>query len=140
LPFDPQDDPSHGKADHRQVEGWLQATEDKDIHHDAVVEHDGAQQLIAEIQGLSPEDDYFDAKVTVLFEMIKHQSRKRRSRVACSPRRRSRRWISRPSARSFLLVSASSPIWVTPYPNVSVQIQWIIKSHRGGRQSAPVRS
>jgi hemerythrin superfamily protein len=51
---------------------FLQATEDKDIHHEAVVEHDGAKQLIAQIQGMSPEDDYFDAKVTVLSEMIKH--------------------------------------------------------------------
>jgi hemerythrin superfamily protein len=51
---------------------FLQATEDKDIHHEAVVEHDGAKKLIAEIQGMSPENDYFDAKVTVLSEMIKH--------------------------------------------------------------------
>jgi hemerythrin superfamily protein len=51
---------------------FLQATEDKDIHHEAVVEHDGAKQLIAQIQGMSPDDDYFDAKVTVLSEMIKH--------------------------------------------------------------------
>jgi hemerythrin superfamily protein len=51
---------------------FLQATEDKDIHHEAVVEHDGAKQLIAQIQDMSPDDDYFDAKVTVLSEMIKH--------------------------------------------------------------------
>jgi hemerythrin superfamily protein len=51
---------------------FLQATEDKDIHHEAVVEHDGAKKLIAQIRGMSPEDDYFDAKVTVLSEMIKH--------------------------------------------------------------------
>ena len=51
---------------------FLQATEDKDIHHEAVVEHDGAKQLIVQIQSMSPEDDYFDAKVTVLSEMIKH--------------------------------------------------------------------
>jgi hemerythrin superfamily protein len=51
---------------------FLQATEDKDIHHEAVVEHEGAKQLIAQIQDMSPEDDYFDAKVTVLSEMIKH--------------------------------------------------------------------
>jgi hemerythrin superfamily protein len=51
---------------------FLEATEDKDIHHEAVVEHAGAKKLIAEIQGMSSEDDYFDAKVTVLSEMIKH--------------------------------------------------------------------
>jgi len=51
---------------------FLRATGDKDMHHEAVVEHDGAKKLIAEIQGMSPDDDYFDAKVTVLSEMIKH--------------------------------------------------------------------
>jgi hemerythrin superfamily protein len=51
---------------------FLAATEDKDMHHEAVVEHDGAKKLIAQIQKMSPEDDYFDAKVTVLSEMIKH--------------------------------------------------------------------
>jgi hemerythrin superfamily protein len=54
---------------------FLQMTEDKDMHHEAVVEHDGAKKLIAEIQEMSPEDDYFDAKVTVLSEMIKHHVR-----------------------------------------------------------------
>jgi hemerythrin superfamily protein len=51
---------------------FLEATEDKDTHHEAVVEHAGAKELISEIQRMSPEDDYFDAKVTVLSEMIKH--------------------------------------------------------------------
>jgi hemerythrin superfamily protein len=51
---------------------FLEATEDKDMHHEAVVEHDGAKKLIAEIQSMSASDDYFDAKVTVLSEMIKH--------------------------------------------------------------------
>jgi hemerythrin superfamily protein len=51
---------------------FLQATKDKDTHHEAVVEHAGAKQLISEIQGMSSDDDFFDAKVTVLSEMIKH--------------------------------------------------------------------
>lgn len=51
---------------------FLEATEDKDLHHEAVVEHDGAKKLIAEIEKMSAVDDYFDAKVTVLSEMIKH--------------------------------------------------------------------
>lgn len=51
---------------------FLDATQDKDLHHEAVVEHDGAKKLIAEIQSMSASDDYFDAKVTVLSEMIKH--------------------------------------------------------------------
>src|ERR1700722_14923279 len=51
---------------------FLEETEDKDMHHEAIVEHAGAKALIAEIQGMAPSDDYFDAKVTVLSEMIKH--------------------------------------------------------------------
>ncbi len=42
------------------------------LHHEAAVEHDGAKKLIAEIESSDSEDDYFDAKVTVLSEMIKH--------------------------------------------------------------------
>lgn len=51
---------------------FLDATEDKDMHHEAVVEHAGAKNLIEEIRSMSAADDYFDAKVTVLSEMIKH--------------------------------------------------------------------
>jgi hemerythrin superfamily protein len=51
---------------------FIEATGDKDTHHEAVVEHAGAKALIAEIQSMSPDDDYYDAKVTVLSEMIKH--------------------------------------------------------------------
>lgn len=50
---------------------FIEATGDKDTHHEAVVEHAGAKKLIAEIQA-APDDDYYDAKVTVLSEMIKH--------------------------------------------------------------------
>jgi hemerythrin superfamily protein len=51
---------------------FLEATEDKQIHHEAEVEHAGAKKLIAEIEASGPEDDYYDAKVSVLSEMIKH--------------------------------------------------------------------
>jgi len=51
---------------------FLEATDDKDMHHEAEVEHNGAKKLIAEIEASSPDDDYFDAKVKVLSEMIKH--------------------------------------------------------------------
>jgi hemerythrin superfamily protein len=51
---------------------FLAATADKDMHHEAVVEHQGAKELIAQIEGMSADDEYFDAKVTVLSEMIKH--------------------------------------------------------------------
>jgi hemerythrin superfamily protein len=51
---------------------FLEAADDSDLHHEAIVEHNGAKKLIAEIEESSPDDDYFDAKVTVLSEMIKH--------------------------------------------------------------------
>jgi hemerythrin superfamily protein len=51
---------------------FLAATADKDMHHEAVVEHQGAKDLIAQIEAMRPSDDYFDARVTVLSEMIKH--------------------------------------------------------------------
>ena len=43
-----------------------------DTMDEAQVEHDGAKIMIAELMNGSPEDDYFDAKVTVLSEYIKH--------------------------------------------------------------------
>lgn len=51
---------------------FLAATEDLEIHHEAEVEHEGAKKLIAEIEASGPEDEYYDAKVKVLSEMIKH--------------------------------------------------------------------
>jgi hypothetical protein len=51
---------------------FLDATEDKEMHHEAEVEHAGAKKLIAEIEASGPDDDYYDAKVKVLSEMIKH--------------------------------------------------------------------
>jgi Hemerythrin HHE cation binding domain len=54
---------------------FLAQAKDEDIHHEAEVEHAGAKQLIAQIESASPGDEYFDAKVTVLSEMIKHHVR-----------------------------------------------------------------
>jgi len=42
------------------------------MHHEAIVEHAGAKKLIAEIEASGPSDDYYDSKVRVLSEMIKH--------------------------------------------------------------------
>ena len=48
-----------------------EAVED-DLEHEAYVEHDGAKVLIAEIAQGNPDDEFYDAKVKVLSEMIKH--------------------------------------------------------------------
>jgi hypothetical protein len=43
-----------------------------DMVDEAYVEHDGAKVLIAELMQGSPDDDFYDAKVKVLSEEIKH--------------------------------------------------------------------
>lgn len=71
---------------HTQIEeeifypAFLEATGQKDVHHEAEVEHEGAKRLIAEIEQMDVEDDYFDAKVHVLSEMIKHHVREEEKR------------------------------------------------------------
>jgi hemerythrin superfamily protein len=59
---------------------FYEATQEKSIHHEAEVEHDGAKKLIAKIKSSGSEDDYFDARVTVLSEMIKHHVREEEQR------------------------------------------------------------
>jgi len=51
---------------------FLVATQDTEMHHEAEVEHAGARRLIGEIEAMRPGDEYYDAKVKVLSEMIKH--------------------------------------------------------------------
>ncbi len=45
---------------------------EQDLLNEAYVEHDGAKVLIAEIEAGGPDDDFYDAKVKVLSEMIEH--------------------------------------------------------------------
>src|SRR5262245_9834473 len=59
---------------------FYEATQEKSIHHEAEVEHEGAKKLIAQIKSSGPSDDYFDAKVKVLSEMIKHHVREEEQR------------------------------------------------------------
>jgi hypothetical protein len=51
---------------------FLEATDETEIHHEAEVEHEGAERLIDEIESAGSEDDHFEARVTVLKEMIRH--------------------------------------------------------------------
>jgi hypothetical protein len=51
---------------------FLEATDETDIHHEAEIEHANAKKLIAQIESSGPEDEYFEAKMSVLKEMIKH--------------------------------------------------------------------
>src|SRR6187401_2090214 len=49
-----------------------EADVDSDLLDEAEVEHASAKDLIAQIQGMGPDDDLYDAKVIVLGEYIDH--------------------------------------------------------------------
>ena len=53
---------------------------DSDMMDEANVEHDGAKSLIAELEAGSPDDDFYDAKVKVLSEEIKHHVKEEEKR------------------------------------------------------------
>ena len=54
--------------------------EDEDVLDEAYVEHDGAKVLIAELLDSEPDAEFYDAKVTVLSEMIKHHVKEEEQR------------------------------------------------------------
>ena len=54
--------------------------EDDDLLEEAYVEHDGAKVLIAELLDSTPDAEFYDAKVTVLSEMIKHHVKEEEKR------------------------------------------------------------
>lgn len=45
---------------------------DESLYHEAFVEHDGAKVLINDIMANGPDDEFFEAKVTVLCEEMNH--------------------------------------------------------------------
>jgi hemerythrin superfamily protein len=53
---------------------------EEDLVKEAYVEHDGAKVMIAELLGSGPEDDFYDAKVKVLSEEIKHHVKEEEKR------------------------------------------------------------
>jgi hypothetical protein len=55
---------------------FLEATEDTEIHHEAEIEHEGAKRLIDEIESTDSDDDHFEARISVLREMIRHHVKK----------------------------------------------------------------
>lgn len=71
---------------HSQIEeeifypAFYEATGEEDLHHEAIIEHDGAKKLIAEIESSSPDDEFYDARVSVLSEMIKHHVKEEEQR------------------------------------------------------------
>jgi hypothetical protein len=55
---------------------------DEDILNESYVEHDGAKVLIAEVEASGADADFFDAKVKVLSEQIKHHVEEEEKRSA----------------------------------------------------------
>ena len=55
--------------------------EDDDLLEESYVEHDGAKVLIAELLDSEPDAEFYDAKVTVLSEMIKHHVKEEEKRA-----------------------------------------------------------
>ena len=53
---------------------------EEDKVKEAYVEHDGAKVMIAELLASSPSDDFYDAKVKVLSEEIKHHVKEEEKR------------------------------------------------------------
>ena len=52
----------------------------EDALEEAYVEHDGAKVLIAELLESEPDSEFYDAKVTVLSELIKHHVKEEEKR------------------------------------------------------------
>jgi hemerythrin superfamily protein len=46
--------------------------EEPDLMDEALVEHAGVKELVAQLRDMSPDDDLYDAKVTVLGEQVDH--------------------------------------------------------------------
>lgn len=63
---------------HAQIEEELfypalrDVLDDQDLLDEAMVEHDMAKQLIADLESMEPDEDLYDAKFTVLGEYVKH--------------------------------------------------------------------
>jgi hemerythrin superfamily protein len=49
-----------------------QSIDDSDLMDEALVEHSGAKELIAQLEDVDPDEDLYDAKVVVLSEQIAH--------------------------------------------------------------------
>jgi hypothetical protein len=65
---------------HTQLEEEIFYAEERgdvedDMLDEAHVEHESAKKMIAEIEAMKPADEYYDAKVTVLGEYVKHHVR-----------------------------------------------------------------
>lgn len=59
---------------------FLEATDDTEIHHEAEIEHGGVKHLIEEIETAGASDDHFEARISVLSELVRHHVEEEESR------------------------------------------------------------
>jgi hypothetical protein len=71
---------------------FLEATEEKDLHHEAEIEHAGAKHLIGEIESAGPEDDQasFERPLDVPRRPFAAECRRRRKQAPAARRGRRR--------------------------------------------------
>ncbi len=72
---------------HAQVEEEIfypavkQALKDKELIPEATVEHASLKQLIAQVEGVQPDGEMFDAKIKVLSEYVKHHVKEEQNEI-----------------------------------------------------------
>jgi hemerythrin superfamily protein len=57
------------------------AMKDEDLIDEAEVEHTSMKQLISDLESMQPDDDLYDAKVTVLSEYVKHHVKEEQGEI-----------------------------------------------------------
>jgi hypothetical protein len=78
---------------HAQIEEEIfypalrEASDADDLLDEAEVEHGTAKDLIAQISDMSPEEDLYDARVTVLGEYIDHHVKEEREQIFVKARK-----------------------------------------------------
>jgi hemerythrin superfamily protein len=58
-----------------------EAIRDDDLMDEALVEHAGAKSLVEQLETMDPDDDLYDAKVTVLGEQVTHHVKEEEGEV-----------------------------------------------------------
>jgi hemerythrin superfamily protein len=58
----------------RELEAKDGGEEPEELVKEAEEEHAQVKTLLAELEGMSPEDEYFDAKVTVVIDNVRHHA------------------------------------------------------------------
>lgn len=72
---------------HAQVEEEIfypavkQALKDKELIPEARVEHETLKSLIAQVEGMEPDGEMFDAKIKVMHEYVKHHVKEEQNEI-----------------------------------------------------------